>query len=179
MEEIFELLSEVDFSSVEFEHSGEDIDLEKLIEEVRDGSFTDRSDYNNLIDELGLIENKIIVSDREARDSNSIIRELESVGLEFRKKSGVRVKSVETVNLNLDPFNEKRIEIFCGGVLIKFPLGWNEFPANDRVILLHTLREKLAFHRITGALYLQNIFYEVDEKNDLKIGFGGCLMVGD
>ena len=86
MEQIFELLSEVDFSSVEFEHSGEDIDIEKLIEEVRDGSLTDRSDYNNLIDGSGLIGNEIEVSDREARDSNAIIRELESVGLEFRKK---------------------------------------------------------------------------------------------
>ena len=53
-----------------------------MIEEVRDRSFTDRSDYNNSTDELGLIK----VSDREARDSNAIIRELESVGLEFRKK---------------------------------------------------------------------------------------------
>ena len=85
MEEIFELLSEVDFSSVEFERS-EDIDIEKLIEEVRDGSVADRSDYNNLIDGSGLIGNEIEVSDREARDSNAIIRELESVGLEFRKK---------------------------------------------------------------------------------------------
>ena len=80
---------------------------------MRDGNFTDRSDYNNLIDELGLIEN-------EGMDSNVIISELESVGLEFRKKSGVRIQSVETVNLNLDSVNtEKRMEIFCGGVLIK------------------------------------------------------------
>ena len=88
MEEIFELLNDVDFSSVEFEHSGEDyeMNIEKLIEEVRDGSFTDRSDYNNLIDQLGLIKNEIEVSDKGARDSNVIISELESVGLEFRKK---------------------------------------------------------------------------------------------
>ena len=168
MEEIFELLSEVDFSSVEFERS-EDIDIEKLIKEVRDGSIADRSDYNNLIHELGLIENDIEVSNREGRDSSAIIRELENVGLEFRHKSGVRVESVETVNLNLGPVNEQRIEIFCGGVLIKCPLGWNEFPANERVTLLNTLRKQLAFHGIAGAFYLKNIFYEVDEKNDLKI----------
>ena len=114
VEEIFELLSEVDFSSVEFERS-EDIDIEKLIEEVRDGSVADRSDYNNLIHELGLTGNDIEVSNREARDSSAIIRELESVGLEFRQKSGVRVESVETVNLNLDPVNEQRRENFCGG----------------------------------------------------------------
>ena len=86
MEEMFELLSEVNFSSIDFEHSVEDIDIEKLLEEVGDGSFTDRSDYNNLVDELGLVGNEIEVSDREARDSIAIIRELESVGLEFRRK---------------------------------------------------------------------------------------------
>ena len=59
---------------------------------------------------------------------------------------------------------KQEIEIFCGGVLIKCPLGWNEFPAINRVILLNTLREQLAFHGITGALYFQNIFYEVDER---------------
>ena len=80
MKEIFELLNEVDCSSVELgsiEHIGEDceIDIEKLIEEVRDGSFTDRSDYNNLIDELALIENEVEVSDKEARNSNVIISE--------------------------------------------------------------------------------------------------------
>ena len=82
MEESFELLNEVDFSSLELgsiEHTGEDceIDIEKLIEEVRDGSFADRSNYNNLIDELGLIKNEIEVSDREARDSNVIRCELQ------------------------------------------------------------------------------------------------------
>ena len=55
--------------------------------------------------------------DRGARDSNVIIIELESVGLDSRKKSGLRIQSVETVNLILDPVNtEKRIEIFCGTV---------------------------------------------------------------
>ena len=52
----------------------------------QDESFTDRSDYNNLIDELGLIENEVEVSDKEARNSNVIISELESAGLDFRKK---------------------------------------------------------------------------------------------
>ena len=106
--------------------------------------------------------------DRGARDSNVIISELESVGLDFRKKSGLRIQSVETVNLILDSVNtEKRIEIFCGTVLIKCPLGWSEFPANERVVLSNTLREPLAFHGTTGSLYLRNIFHEVDEKNDL------------
>ena len=58
-----------------------------MIEEVRDRSFTGRSDYNNnFIDELGLIGNENEVSDKEARDNNVIISELESVGLDFNKK---------------------------------------------------------------------------------------------
>ena len=66
--------------------------------------------------ELGSIEQSGEDCDSKARGCNVIISELESVGLEFRKKSDVRIQSVENVNLNLDPVNaEKRIEIFCGG----------------------------------------------------------------
>ena len=87
-----------------------------MIEEVRDESFTDRSDYNNLIDELGLIENEVEVSDKESRDSNVIISELESVGLDFRKKSDERIQSVETVNIKLDTVNtEKNKDFLWGG----------------------------------------------------------------
>ena len=50
--------------------------MDKLIEEVRVGDFTDRSDYNSLVEELD------ISSDAQA----DIISELEDVGLIFRKK---------------------------------------------------------------------------------------------
>ena len=52
MEEIFKLLHEVDFSFIELDNidsslENSDIDLDKLIEGVRVGDFTDRSDYNS------------------------------------------------------------------------------------------------------------------------------------
>ena len=57
MEKMFVLLNEIDLSFVELSSidnslKNSDIDLGKLIEEVRVGNFAGSSDYNSLVEEL-------------------------------------------------------------------------------------------------------------------------------
>ena len=80
----------------------------------------------------------------------------------------MKVRTIETVNINLYPVNlEEKLGISCGGVLLKCPPDWNQFPASERVPLLNNSRE-LAFHDINGDFNLRSTFYEVEEKNVLK-----------
>ena len=170
MEEIFELLNEIDFTLLESSNvnvekasdlisdsshdisvrkckeSSDDIDLEGLCEEVIRGECVDRIYFRSLVNELDSgFEN---IECRSEGDLRTIREELESVGLKFNVDSG--------------------FDVFCGGKTVRCPREWDSLPADKRNALLDELRQQVAFHGVSGAFYLSEIFYNIGRDNVLK-----------
>ena len=60
------------------------------------------------------------------------------------------------------------LTFFCGGKIVKRPCEWNSLPVDKRIALLDELRQQVAFHRVSGAFYLEWVFYNIGRDNVLK-----------
>ena len=93
---------EVDFSFVEsgsIDNSVEDIDIDlyKLIEKMRVEDFTDRSDYNSLVEELDISSGA--QNDKDKNKIRAIITELEDAGFDFSRNSSAYEYWVFYINI--------------------------------------------------------------------------------
>ena len=81
--------------------------MEKLTEEVRVGNFMDGNDYDSLVEKLATSISSSARNDKGQNKTSFIVSELQKVGLNVSKNSGVKVESIGNVHMNLDQVSVK------------------------------------------------------------------------